>query len=198
MPLGIENHVLTKNVAMSLMVRSMRSAANKRKYNTPLHAEDCARFQFSGKPDHVLLFDFLEQVENPVQVLRDVKKEIHPITDLPTSVSTPLYSEIFGRKFHEHVGHVMDSYDYGVPSQLAEEGGFEIKGYEYNSGAIATSFLFFYYNAFFGMRGWLENMFGRFLRLLRQIIFFCAQKTGCSLFALAFRRVAHGKPSHAY
>jgi SAM-dependent methyltransferase len=84
--------------------------------------------------DQVLAVDVLEHIEDDVLALREISQALVPGGRLVVSVPTPRYPHVFGRKFHEHLGHVREGYWLeDLKSKLADA-GLEVVEHRYYTG----------------------------------------------------------------
>ena len=60
--------------------------------------------------DQVLAVDVLEHIELDEEALREISDVLQPGGQLLVSVPTPRYPHVFGRNFHESLGHVREGY----------------------------------------------------------------------------------------
>ena len=61
--------------------------------------------------DVILLIDVIEHIEDDLRFLQKLKSLTNENVTFVISVPTKKYPEVFGRKFHEAIGHVRDGYD---------------------------------------------------------------------------------------
>lgn len=125
-------------------------AANRIK--TSLHREN---FTFScldivdanlGRDyDLILLIDVLEHINQPQDFLKALKTMAKEGALIFISVPTPNYPKIFGREFHEAVGHLIDGYTLDTLSAMLKTAGFRVISHTYNTGLIANALCFMYY-----------------------------------------------------
>jgi SAM-dependent methyltransferase len=153
--------------------------------NFHFHCQDCSRFQFDRKPDLVLLIDVLEHLPDATIFLRDLRGTMSSAAIVLISVPTPLYPKVFGRKFHERVGHVVDGYDARSLSTMLADAGFAVERCQYNTGAIASVMAYLYYNVFGEMTGKLKSLAGVAFGSLKSADFLATPRMSCSLFAIA-------------
>ena len=84
--------------------------------------------------DVIVLADVLEHLCDTKHVLDMVYRRLRPHGTLLVSVPTPMYSRVFGREFHELVGHVKDGYT--KEKLLSECSTFLVVNYSYNTGPL--------------------------------------------------------------
>lgn len=84
--------------------------------------------------DQVLAIDVLEHIDDDADAMRQIASVIRPDGRLVISVPTPRYPEVFGRKFHEQIGHVRDGYTLETLTVLLAGAGFSVEHVRYYSG----------------------------------------------------------------
>lgn len=95
--------------------------------------------------DQVLLIDVLEHIDDDALALRQVARTVRPGGRLVVSVPTPRYPLVFGRRFHDFLGHVRDGYylEDLVPLLAAES--FTLEQHRYYTGrAVSWACRLFY------------------------------------------------------
>ncbi|GAA3813140.1 hypothetical protein GCM10022242_14460 [Nocardioides panacisoli] len=95
---------------------------------------DLRALQGAALYDQVLAIDVLEHIEDDVEAMRQIASVIRPGGRLVVSVPTPRYPEVFGRKFHEQIGHVRDGYTLETLTALLTGAGFSVDHVRYYSG----------------------------------------------------------------
>jgi len=135
--------------------------------------------------DIILLIDFIEHVSSPEAVLRMANKKLRKNGMFIVSVPTPLYPKVFGRKFHEKIGHLVDGYTIKQLDNLFESINCNRLLYEYNTGLISNFGCYIYYNK-------LGNIKNRYINFFKWIIVYPFKFldilngpcVSCSLFAV--------------
>ena len=61
--------------------------------------------------DCILLLDVLEHLPDPAQTATAIVAQLKPGARVIVSVPTRLYPRLFGRKYHEQIGHLRDGFD---------------------------------------------------------------------------------------
>jgi SAM-dependent methyltransferase len=84
--------------------------------------------------DQVLAVDVLEHIDDDVLALREISGALAPGGRLVISVPTPRYPKVFGRKFHDHLGHVRDGYRLADLETKLGEAGLEVVEHRYYTG----------------------------------------------------------------
>ena len=88
--------------------------------------------------DYVLLIDVLEHLDNPRALVENIGKKLKPGGSVLISVPTRRYPRVFGRSFHEAVGHVRDGFDLHELDQLLGS-LYKRTQHSYNTGLIASA-----------------------------------------------------------
>lgn len=141
----------------------------------------------SKKYDVVILYDVIEHIENPKKLLELVKNILSQNGIIIVSVPTYNYKKVFGRRFHNSIGHLKDGYNFDEISKLFSEFGFSVSHKEYNTGLLSLFGCALYYRL-------LSN--NKYLNFLKQIILYPFsfldiinnKHISCSLF-LVFKKV---------
>lgn len=101
-----------------------------------------------GAYDYVVLYDFIEHISNPEKFLEDLdcrlgstKKAVYFV-----SVPTPIYPKVFGRRFHESIGHLVDGYTKSEVDGLFEKIGYKSAYSEYNTGLLGNTGAWIFYH----------------------------------------------------
>ena len=121
--------------------------------NVTFLCEDALKFLNSSDVkmniDYVVLYDFIEHIHNPGKFLKNLYKCIGEDGEGKTflvSVPTPNYPKVFGRKFHESIGHVVDGYKKRDLDKLFEKIGYKPYYFEYNTGLFGNIGAFIFYH----------------------------------------------------
>jgi SAM-dependent methyltransferase len=85
--------------------------------------------------DQVLAVDVLEHIDDDRLALAEIAAVLVPRGRLVVSVPTPRYPLVFGRAFHEHLGHVRDGYWLEDLTTKLEEAGLRVESSHYYTGA---------------------------------------------------------------
>lgn len=96
-------------------------------------------------PNMLYLIDFIEHVDNPVELLNNIIDLFREIEYIFISVPTYTYKKTFGEKFHREVGHVRDGYNLRELEDMLDPLGFYLIHYEYNTGFLTNFACFLYY-----------------------------------------------------
>jgi SAM-dependent methyltransferase len=78
--------------------------------NVTVLQRDLRRLSEGSAFDQVLAIDVLEHIEDDHGVIKLIADVLRPGGRLVVSVPSPRYPVVFGRRFHEHLGHVRDGY----------------------------------------------------------------------------------------
>lgn len=119
------------------------------------------------KVDTVLLYDFLEHIEEPKKFIEELIKRLPNDVEFIVSVPTKRYKKVFGAEFHESVGHVIDGYTKEMIDKLFRNIGYKCVVYEYNTGLVGNIGAWLYYNKF----GSCESRVGKVLKYILTIPF---------------------------
>ncbi|AIF46345.1 class I SAM-dependent methyltransferase [Dyella japonica] len=100
-------------------------------------ADSMKAFDFAPASfDYALLIDVLEHLNDPGALLLDINRLLKPDGTILISVPTHRYPRVFGREFHNAVGHVRDGFNM---TELDDLLGplFERTQSSYNTGLLA-------------------------------------------------------------
>ncbi len=111
------------------------------------HCIDVREYQPDSEVDCLLLMDVLEHLPNPADTLSRLNRYLKKSGYAIVSVPTPFYPRVFGRRFHNGVGHLVDGYWLEELQQLMPE-GFSLVSYQYHTGLLTWPACFFYYRYF--------------------------------------------------
>ena len=147
---------------------------------------DATKYDFkneNNKFDFVLLTDFLEHIGNPREFLKKIKPRLKDDAVFIVSVPTYNYPKVFGKAFHENIGHVRKGFNLEELEELFKEIGVKIIHHSYNTGLFSNVGCAIYY------RIQLNN---KFLDTLKCILlypfqfldFFNSRKLSSSLFVV--------------
>lgn len=134
--------------------------------------------------DFILLADIIEHVENPKELLDYSKKILKDEGFFVVSVPTPLYPKIFGRSFHNQIGHLIDGYFVSQLDELFNYVKCRRVLFKYNTGIFSNIGCWLYYNKL--------NFNNRYLNFLKSLILYPFKfldfvnnfRVSCSLFAI--------------
>lgn len=175
--LNPESVALAKDAAERLFPARLRFVA----------ADACGALP-RGEYDLVLLIDFLEHVATPEAIVRMVAGQLRQGGEVLISVPTPRFPRIFGRRFHETVGHLVPGYDLRGLNALMPD-GLKLIAYRYNTGLIASAPCALYYRLGRTLPPTpLAKLFLASLHCLRAFDFVNGPQWSCSLFA-AYRKI---------
>lgn len=152
------------------------------------HCINVRDYRPDSEVDCLLLMDVLEHLPNPADTLSELNRYLKKGGYAIVSVPTPHYPHVFGRRFHNAVGHLVDGYWLEELQQLMPE-GFSLIRYQYNTGLLTWPACFLYYRYFTEiqsrfLRFAVESLFAPF----RWLDFVKSKHTSASLFAL-YRKV---------
>jgi SAM-dependent methyltransferase len=140
-----------------------------------------------GEVDCVLLLDALEHVPAPENLSAGVARRIRSGTRVLVSVPTRLYPRVFGRAYHEHVGHLHEGFALDDLDQWFA--GLERVRYRYSTGPMTWAGAALYYRVFASSTG--QGPFTLAVRRLAALLsipfrfldFWNGKSISCSLFA---------------
>jgi len=72
--------------------------------------KDLRQLGMEASFDQVLAIDVLEHIDDDALAIGEIAEALQPGGRLVVSVPTPRYPRVFGREFHEQLGHVRDGY----------------------------------------------------------------------------------------
>ncbi|MDQ6664469.1 MAG: class I SAM-dependent methyltransferase [Acidobacteriota bacterium] len=104
----------------------------------PFYISDAAAVAESLEYDFILFMDFLEHIENPENIVRQMDRCLKPGGSMVVSVPTPRYPKVFGRKMHERIGHVLDGYTIEALSALFPP-NYKLTRKRYSTGVLASA-----------------------------------------------------------
>ncbi|MCW2753049.1 MAG: hypothetical protein JWQ32_460 [Marmoricola sp.] len=85
--------------------------------------------------DQVLAIDVLEHIDDDDLAIRQIAQALRSGGRLVVSVPTPRYPVMFGRRFHEHLGHVRDGYYLEDLEPKLSAAGLRVESHRYYTGA---------------------------------------------------------------
>lgn len=107
--------------------------------------KDLRQLGLEGTFDQVLAVDVLEHIDDDELALKQIAEALEPGGRLVVSVPTPNYPKVFGRKFHEHLGHVREGYWLEDIKPKLERAGFTVQQHRYYTGKqVSTAAHAFY------------------------------------------------------
>lgn len=131
--------------------------------------------------DIILLVDIIEHVKNPQGMLVLTKKYLKKGGLFLISVPTPLYKRVFGEKFSNKVGHLVDGYTLSCLDKLFNSIGAERKVYKYNTGLFGGVGCWLYYKKLNCANKYLGFLKGLLLYPFRFLDFYNGDYLSCSL-----------------
>lgn len=112
------------------------------------NAFDFLNKSFEKSYDYVILYDFLEHIPKPEQFLEDLEKSIGGVKKYIVSVPTPRYPKVFGRKFHESIGHLVDGYNKSNLDYFFDKIDYRCEYFKYNTGFFGNIGAYIFYHAY--------------------------------------------------
>jgi SAM-dependent methyltransferase len=170
----------------SAAISEARRVANGIGYrNVEFFQRNCVAFDFPEKPGLILLMDFLEHIDNPASFLRGLRHISNEATVLVISVPTPRFPLVFGRGFHESIGHVRDGFSKDELTAVLKQNGFKVDSFEYNTGLIASAACAVFYKYCFKLTGKPKALLALALSPIRAADILNGPRKSCSLFVVA-------------
>lgn len=93
--------------------------------------------------DYILLIDVLEHLPAPEAFAERLKSALKPNARVLISVPTPLYPKMFGRRFHEDIGHLHDGFFLEDIDRMFA--GLRQIRYRYSTGPLSWPGVWLYY-----------------------------------------------------
>lgn len=163
---------------------------NMKIQNMNFVAEDAFEFLQRNKKikidiDVVVLYDFLEHISEPEMFLAELKSKLDKKNIVfIVSVPTPYYPKVFGRQFHEEVGHIIEGYRLSDLEYLFSSIEYKCTKYQYNTGLFGNVGAYLFYNLLKNLKGefWLYIKY--IITLPFRIVDFNTAKISSSIFAV--------------
>jgi SAM-dependent methyltransferase len=134
--------------------------------------------------DQVLAIDVLEHIDDDRLALREIAQALSPGGRLVVSVPTPRYPRVFGREFHEHLGHVRDGYWLEDLETKLAEAGLRVVEHRYYTGTWVSRACRVFYGV--GIPYWIGVLWAPLVRpILRFTERSVPQDEACSLALVA-------------
>lgn len=143
---------------------------------------DASEMASGSHYDIILLMDVLEHIDDVKPVLDFVRTHLKSDGVLLVSVPTPLYPHVFGRKFHEQIGHVRDGYMLQSLKEACSD--FVVESYKYSTGPLAIPFCAFYYRVATRLPRKLCSLIGFVMTPFSVLDIWHPPALSCSLFAV--------------
>lgn len=113
--------------------------------NIQFSSQDLREFKSEIKFDQILLIDVLEHIHNDVALLTALGETLTEHGSLLVSVPTPRYPIVFGREFHDAIGHVRDGYTLDDLRSKLKSAGFEVLDSHFHTNVFNSFFCSFFY-----------------------------------------------------
>ena len=141
--------------------------------------------------DCILLLDVLEHLPDPARTAAAVAAQLKPGARLILSLPTRLYPRLFGRRYHEQIGHLWDGFDLAQVDTLFA--GLQRLRFRYAVGPLSwPGVLLCYRLPWYEQRTMLHRACGVLVNVLsvpfRAVDLWNGSRVSCSLF------VEYGKP----
>jgi SAM-dependent methyltransferase len=135
--------------------------------------------------DCTLLLDVLEHLPNPARTAAAVAAQLKPGARLIVSLPTRLYPRLFGRRYHEQIGHLWDGFDLAEVDVLFA--GLQRLRFRYAVGPLSwPGVLLCYRLPWYGQRTMLRRACGVLVNVLsvpfRAVDLWNGDNVSCSLF----------------
>lgn len=137
------------------------------------------------KADIILFIDILEHVGDAKSLVGEALKHLKEDGLFVVSVPTDLYPKIFGRNFHEKIGHLRDGYSLEELDELFT-GDFKCRRleYSYNTGLIGNIGCWLYYNILGSTNNYFNFLKGLILYPFIWMDLYNSPRVSCTLFAV--------------
>lgn len=122
----------------AMVEQSRRALEHAGITNVQLGQDDLRTLSAGGGFDQALLIDVLEHIDDHETALAQLAAALNPGGRLIISVPTPNYPVVFGRAFHESIGHVREGYWLRDLQPLLDKAGFDIAEHRYYTGRAAS------------------------------------------------------------
>lgn len=139
-------------------------------------------FNSENKYDVILLIDVMEHLINTEILMSYIRNHLRSDGILIVSVPTPLYPRVFGKAFHQDVGHVRDGYNLEQLTSACAD--FEVVKYSYNTGPAGIILCYLYYRLAVRLPRQLRAAIGFAMVPLTVFDFWHPHWGSCSLFAV--------------
>ena len=153
--------------------------------NVEFFQRNCSAFDFPEKPGVIVLMDFLEHIDDPDSFLAGLRHISNEKTVLVISVPTPRFPMVFGRVFHESIGHVRDGFTKDELTAVLNQNGFKVDSFQYNTGLIASAACAVFYKYCFKLKGRPKALLALALSPIRAADILNGPRMSCSLFVVA-------------
>lgn len=150
---------------------------------TCLNVENLNVINFNKKFDIILLIDVIEHIGDPGELLQKIIRQFNKSGKIIISVPTQLYPIVFGKAFHEKVGHLVDGYSLNILDKMMNKTGCEQITCGYNTGLFSNVGCALFYRIPYFNNYW-ENIKTLFFIIFRYLDFINNSKVSCSLFAI--------------
>ncbi len=163
--------------------------ANRAKYNLgydhlSFYCGDARNYTPTSEVDCLLLMDILEHVPDPAEIVNQLDRYLKKGGYMVVSVPTPVYPRVFGRRFHNEIGHLVDGYRLNDLERIMPK-EYALVSYEYHTGLLAWPACFLYYRYVRSIQSRsLRLVLGAFLVPFRWLDLIKGEKTSASLFAV--------------
>ena len=113
--------------------------------NVRISQDDVCELRTEHGFDQALAIDVLEHIDDDQLAIKQIAEAIRPGGRLVVSVPTPRYPKVFGREFHEHLGHVREGYYLEDIAPKLSAAGLVVEEHRYYTGRwVARACRLFY------------------------------------------------------
>lgn len=130
----------------------------------------------------VFLIDVLEHIEDDVAFLKKLNGYLNNNVEYIISVPTKRYPNIFGRRFHEKIGHVRDGYNIEEMDAIMNDLGKKREKCSYNTGLIGGIGAKIFYQKIYNKH--FLDIFKILLCYIFMFIDINGKDVSCSMFAV--------------
>lgn len=134
----VRGQVVSSEFDEQLLAAARKVVAASGLTNVEIGQDDLRTLSAGGGFDQALLIDVLEHIDDHELALRQLAGALNPGGRLLISVPTPNYPVVFGRAFHEEIGHVRDGYWLRDLAPLLDAAGFDVADHRYYTGKVAS------------------------------------------------------------
>jgi len=132
--------------------------------NVAVSQRDLRQLSSDTSFDQVLAIDVLEHIDDDALAVEEIAAAMAPGAQVVVSVPTPRYPTVFGRAFHEHLGHVRDGYWHEDLERLFEGAGLQPVSHRYYTGAWVSRACRLFYGM--GIPYWIGVLWAPLVRPL--------------------------------
>lgn len=120
--------------------------------------------------DQIFLVDVIEHVQDDNRVLSEAGRTLREGGKVEISTPTPLYPKVFGRAFHERIGHVRDGYALDELTERLKAASFRVSHEGQNTGLLLWPWMRLAYRSQAAARGLLRRIFSNLLLVVLGVL----------------------------